>query len=69
MKSNSIVKSCAERIYGFFTTLRGVYNFAGPPPTPQSQTHRAAAYRALAHEPQPREPMTIGPQPRELQPR
>ena len=53
-----------------FTTLRGVYNFVGPPaPHLQPQTHRAAAYRALAHEPQPREPMPIGPQPRELQPR
>ena len=30
-----------------------------PPPRPQPQTHRALAYRALAH----------GPQPRELQPR
>ena len=54
----------------FFTTLRGVYNFVGPPrPHPQPQTHRAAAYKALVHEPQPREPMPIGPQPRELQPR
>ena len=39
----------------FFTTYRGVYNFAGPPaPPPQPQTQRAyGAYepkRALAYE-------------------
>ena len=61
--------------FTFFTTYRGVYNFAGPPPPPaprpppQSQTHRAAAYRALAHGPQPRDLCPMGPQPRELQPR
>ena len=38
-----------------------------PRPPLQSQTHRAAAYRALAHGPQPREPCPMGPQPRELQ--
>ena len=51
----------------FFTTYRGVYNFVEPPPHPQSQTHRASAYRALAHGPQPLEPQPMGPQPRELQ--
>ena len=40
----------------FFTTLRGVYNFVGPPrppppPHPQSQTHRVRSYRASAHGP------------------
>ena len=40
-----------------------------PAPHPQPRTHRAAAYRALAHGPQPREPCTMGLQPRELQPR
>ena len=36
----------------FFTTYRGVYNFVDPPaPHPQPRTHRAAAYRALAHGP------------------
>ena len=40
----------------FFTTYRGVYNFARPPaPSPTlPQTNRASAYRALAHGPQPR---------------
>ena len=38
-----------------------------PAPHPQPRTHRAAAYRALAHGPQPREPCPMGPQPRELQ--
>ena len=42
---------------------------APPAPHPQPRTHRAAAYRALAHGPQPREPCPMGPQPRELQPR
>ena len=31
-------------VIGFFTTLRGVYNFVGHPhPYPQPHTHRAAA--------------------------
>ena len=50
----------------FFTTNRGVYNFARPPPQPQ--THRASAYRALSHGPQPLEPQPMGPQPLEPQP-
>ena len=36
--------------FSFFTTLRVVYNFAGPP-HPQLQTHRVRAYRASAHGP------------------
>ena len=61
------VINCFNLFHLFFTTYRGVYNFVGPPtPHPQPRTHRAAAYRALAHEPQPREPMPIGLQPREL---
>ena len=35
----------------FFTTLRGVYNFVGPPPHPLLQTHIVRAYRASAHGP------------------
>ena len=38
-----------------------------PRPHPQSQTHRASAYRALAHGPQPLEPQPMGLQPRELE--
>ena len=42
-----------------------------PPPytPPRGRSIGDPCYRALAHDPQPREPMPIGPQPRELQPR
>ena len=52
-----------------FLRLIEEYIISLDPPRPQPRTHRAAAYRALAHGPQPREPCPMGPQPRELQPR
>ena len=57
----------------FYDSKRGVYNFVDPPAThPQPQTHRASAYRALAHGPLPSlayAAYPIEPQPREPQPR
>ena len=63
-----IVKIPLEKYFGKYP-LSVVYITLTPSPAPhphlQPQTHRASAFSALAHGPQPREPMPMGPQPRE----